>query len=64
MFEVFLNFIDTLIYIPEEGMVHPGLPTVWVAFVFSAMLLIGLQYAFVYRQNSSSGTAFKYPFLT
>ena len=64
MFEVFLSFIDTLIYIPEEGMVHPGLPAVWVAFVFAAMFLLGLRYAFFYRQNSSGSTPFKFPFLT
>ena len=64
MFEVFLNFIDTLIYIPEEGMVHPGLPAAWVAFVFSAMFLIGLRYAFFYRQKCSGSKPFKYPFLT
>lgn len=37
MVEVFLNFINTLIYTPKEGMVHPGLPASWVAFVFLAM---------------------------
>jgi len=64
MIEIFLSFIDTLIYIPEEGMVHPGLPAAWVAFVFSAMFLIGVRYAFFYRKNSSDSTPFKFPFLT
>ncbi len=63
MIDVFLNFIDTLIYIPEEGMVHPGLPASWVAFVFSAMLVIGLRYAFFYKLNSSNSSRFKFPFL-
>ena len=64
MIEFFLNFIDTLIYIPKEGMVHPGLPATWVAFVFSAMFLIAIQYTFLYAQNSRDSAPFKFPFLT
>ena len=64
MIDLFLSFIDTLIYIPEEGMVHPGLPASWVAFVFFAMFVIALRYVFFYSRNTNTVATFKFPFLT
>ena len=64
MYELFLNFINELIYVPDEGMVHPGLPAAWVAFVFISMMLIGLRYAFFYSRKSGEARPFKYSFLT
>ncbi|MCK5385763.1 MAG: hypothetical protein KAJ39_01160 [Gammaproteobacteria bacterium] len=64
MYELFLKFINELIYVPDEGMVHPGLPAGWVAFVFICMLLIGLRYAFFYSRNNEVKKSFKYPFFT
>ena len=62
MYEVFLKFINELIYVPDEGMVHPGLPAGWVVFIFISMLLIGLRYAFFYSRKSEEAKSFKYPF--
>ena len=64
MVEVFLNFIDTLIYVPEEGMVHPGLPAAWVAFVFVSMGLLLLRYSFFYSTNTATVRTIKIPFFT
>lgn len=43
MYQSLIDFINTLIYVPGEGMVHPGLPEYWVLGVVSAMLVIGLR---------------------
>lgn len=64
MSELFLNFINELIYVPDEGMVHPGLPANWVAFVFISMVVIGLRYAIFYSKKSGVAKPFKYPFFT
>lgn len=53
MFELFFQFITDLIYVPNEGMVHPGLPVVWVAFIFISMLLIVTRYMFF---STNTGT--------
>ena len=64
MLDSILEVVNKLIYIPDEGMVHPGLPAGWVAFVFIAMFLIGLRYAFFYAEKKGNTKAFKYPFFT
>lgn len=63
MIDVFLSFIDSLIYVPEEGMVHPGLPVAWVAFVFISMLAIGLRYAFFPTVANNKSKPFTYPII-
>ena len=52
MLDSFLNIINELIYVPDEGMVHPGLPSGWVAFIFVSMVLVGLRYALFYSENT------------
>ena len=64
MYELFLTFINKLIYVPDEGMVHPGLPAAWVAFVFISMVVIGLRYAIFYSKKNGVAKPFKYPFFT
>lgn len=63
MVDIFLSFIDSLIYVPEEGMVHPGLPVAWVAFVFISMLAIGLRYAFFSTLTNNKSKPFTYPII-
>ena len=63
MVEIFLSFIDTLIYVPEEGMVHPGLPVAWVAFIFVSMLAIGLRYTFFPTLAHNKSKPFTYPII-
>ncbi len=58
MYDLVVNFINNLIYVPEEGMVHPGLPAGWVAFIFFSMVVIAIRYIFFSVQ---SGTGFKFP---
>ena len=58
MYQSFLDVINKLIYIPDEGMVHPGLPSAWVAFVFISMIVIALRFMFV---SSNTDKSFKYP---
>lgn len=64
MIEYFLKSINELIYVPDEGMVHPGLPASWVGFVIISMLLVGLRYAFFYRKKENESTSLKLPFFT
>ena len=64
MLDSFLNIINELIYVPDEGMVHPGLPSGWVAFIFVSMVLVGLRYAFFYSESTTQRKIFKYPFFT
>ena len=64
MIDIFLNTINELIYIPDEGMVHPGLPASWVAFIFVSMILVGMRYAFFYSENTGTVKSFKLPFFT
>ena len=58
MYESLVNFIHELIYVPDEGMVHPGLPAGWVAFIFLSMVTIALRYTFL---SVESGTGYKHP---
>jgi len=60
MYESLVNFINKLIYVPDEGMVHPGLPAGWVAFIFLSMVVIALRYIFL---SVKPGTGFKYPII-
>jgi polyferredoxin len=46
MFESLTELINRLVYVPAEGMVHPGLSPAWVVLVVCAMLLIGVRAAF------------------
>lgn len=64
MLDSILEVVNKLIYIPDEGMVHPGLPAGWVAFIFISMLLIGLRYAFFYSEKNNNTVSFKHPFFT
>ena len=63
MYEVVLNFINELIYIPKEGMVHPGLPAVWVLFVVMSMVFIGIRGLLLSFDTNQNTTSIKIPFL-
>lgn len=63
MYESLLNFINSLIYITDEGMVHPGLPAAWVAFIFIGMIIVGFRYALTSNGNEKKSHPFKYSFL-
>lgn len=63
MVDLFLNFINSLIYIPDEGMVHPGLPVVWAAIIFSSMVIVGIRYTLKPYGNIQELHPFKYTFL-
>lgn len=56
MYESLLNFINQFIYVPEEGMVHPGLSENWVLFVIFSMLVISVRLAFFSTVNSVTTT--------
>jgi len=43
MYESVINFINSLIYVPDAGMVHPGLSAQWVAGIITVMLFIGVK---------------------
>jgi len=45
MYDVLTEQINRLIYVPSEGMVHPGLSAGWVIIVLAAMLLISLRFS-------------------
>lgn len=53
MFETLSQLLNNLIYVPSEGMVHPGLPPVWVVFILFSMLLIGAR-AIIFTQANAS----------
>ncbi|HFD32474.1 MAG TPA: hypothetical protein ENJ28_07220 [Gammaproteobacteria bacterium] len=57
MYESLVNFINKFIYVPDAGMVHPGLPAAWVIFVFFSMAVIALRFTFF---SVGSGVSFKY----
>ncbi|MDH5778370.1 MAG: hypothetical protein OEZ33_09175 [Gammaproteobacteria bacterium] len=40
MYESLINFIRSLVYVPDEGMVHAGLPPGWVLLVIAVMLMM------------------------
>ena len=42
MLDKLLSLLDQLVIMPEQGMVHPGLPTVWVLGILVSMILITL----------------------
>ena len=48
MYDVIVDKINRLIYVPGEGMVHPGLSAGWVVIVLMAMLLISLRFTLFY----------------
>jgi polyferredoxin len=54
MYEFLLEFINQLIYVPEEGMVHPGLPANWILVIFISMIIIALRYTFFLSLSSAS----------
>lgn len=58
MYELFIEFINELIYVPDEGMVHPGLPAGWVTFILFSMIVVGIRYTLF---SSSTGSSFKFP---
>ncbi len=61
MIESIISFINKLIYVPDSGMVHPGLPAGWVAFVFFSMVVIALRYTFFAYSSSENVNSFHYP---
>ena len=63
MLESFLHFITSLIYIPDEGMVHPGLPVVWVASIFIGMVVVAIRYTLMPSAHKKESSPFKYTFL-
>ncbi|MEJ2143339.1 MAG: 4Fe-4S binding protein [Gammaproteobacteria bacterium] len=40
MYDSIINIINNLVYVPDGGMVHPGLPPGWVLFVMFCMLMM------------------------
>lgn len=46
MYEVLVEKIESMIYVPAEGMVHPGLSPGWVLLIIAAMLMIGVRTTF------------------
>ena len=54
MYESVINFINSLIYIPDAGMVHPGLSAQWVAGIVTMMLLIGIKLVWLTPTDSQS----------
>ena len=62
MVDLLLDVINELIYVPDEGMVHPGLPAGWVAFIFISMVLLGLRYTIFSPKNNGDKQPFKYSF--
>jgi polyferredoxin len=58
MIESLTSFVNKFIYVPEDGMVHPGLPAAWVVFILVSMMLITIRYTFF---SVNSGKNFKYP---
>ncbi len=63
MIDAILEFLNSLVYQTNEGMVHPGLSASWVFVVLSSMLLIvvwALKSSYSQIQNSSkSGISIK-----
>lgn len=51
MLDNMLEIVNKLIYVPDEGMVHPGLPAAWVIFILFSMLLIIIRYNFFSDRN-------------
>lgn len=58
MYESVINFINSLIYVPEAGMVHPGLSAQWVAGIITVMLLIGIKTVWLTSSDSLSKQSF------
>ena len=56
MYESVINFINSLIYIPDAGMVHPGLSAQWVVAIVTIMLLIGIKTVWLTSTEYESGT--------
>lgn len=52
MLETLSQLLSRLIHVPGEGMVHPGLPPVWVVFILFAMLLIGARAIILSQVNA------------
>lgn len=68
MYENLLEFLNQLIYVPDEGMVHPGLPAGWIIFIFFSMIVIGLRYTLFFSSatinvstNIKNKKRFQYP---
>ena len=55
MFESVIDFINALIYVPDEGMVHPGLSAYWVFGIVLLMFAIVLR--FILITNNASTTS-------
>ena len=43
LFEVLTEQLNRLIYIPSEGMVHPGLSAEWVMVILCLMLVVSIR---------------------
>lgn len=64
MYESILDFVNQLIYVPDEGMVHPGLPSGWVVFIFFSMIVIALRYTLFFSAANTglkNKKRFQYP---
>lgn len=64
MYDVLVEQIKQLIYVPSEGMVHPGLSAGWVVIVLVAMLLISLRFSLfspVWGDQIKSVSLFHWP---
>jgi polyferredoxin len=60
MSELFINFITRLIYVPDEGMLHSGLPAQWVAFILISMVVVALRYAVFFSADHQQKKPFSY----
>lgn len=63
MYELALYFINELIYVPKESMVHPGLPAAWALFVVMSMVFIGIRGFLLSIDTRQNTAAIKIPFL-
>jgi len=61
MYELLIGMMDKLIYVPEAGMVHPGLPSAWVLFVVSVMVMIGIYNIWRSTAQIKANIGFQFP---
>ena len=67
MLDKLLSLLDQLVIMPEQGMVHPGLPTVWVLGILVSMILITLYIGWSIAINKSGtqvGIRLQWPLIT
>ncbi len=60
MLDSIIAFFEQLVYVPDSGMVHPGLPPAWVAVIFFTMLLLAIRYTVGLSATTTSVSAFRF----